>query len=151
MKRTFLKLSRLVPSLASLSASAFPKMPEWPLTHLKVVQPICLLRAFTMGHMRLAWAEFAKSELVRYSRSLQRVFIAHWESVLMWRWLVFGVSVRALWIASSSPVLLDWDMFFPTGVALFLGSFGPNQMPIPAWVLVLPLRRHDLLVKMMVL
>src|SRR5258708_6420559 len=101
--------------------------------------------------MRFVWGDFGKSVSVRLSSSSQRVLMTHWESVLMWRWSEFGISVRALWIARSLPVLFDWVMFLPTGAAVFLGSLGPNQVPIPAQALVSPLRRQEPLVKMVVL
>src|SRR5260221_12219256 len=46
-------------------------------------------------------------------------------------WL--GTSVRALWIARSSAVLLDCCMFWPIGAAVFHRSSGPNHTPSPAW------------------
>ena len=85
IKSTFLEFSILDPSAASLSASVFPTIPEWPLIHSKVVHPALFRRMFTMGRSRLAWAIFAKSLLMWESRSLHSESIAHFESVFMWR------------------------------------------------------------------
>ncbi len=68
-----------------------------------------------MGHSRFVWATFIKSRLVDDSRLLQREFMAHLESILMWRGSVLGVSIRAWWIARISPELFVCMMFLPTG------------------------------------
>ena len=85
-----------MPSLASLSASSFPKMLECPFIHSKEVLPVLLHRALTRGLIRLAWAEVAKVVLVRFLRSSHRVLMVHCDSVLMWRWLELGVREGAL-------------------------------------------------------
>ena len=85
-----------MPSLASLSASSFPRMPECPFVHSKDVLPVLLHKALTRGLIRLAWAKVAKSVFVRFSRSSHRVLMVHCESVLMWRRSELGVRERAL-------------------------------------------------------
>src|SRR5258705_8669568 len=70
-------------------------------------------------------------------------FIAHLESVLMCSLHWLGTSVRALWIARSSAVLLDCCMFRPIGAAVFRGSSGPNHTPSLAWVFASPFLLQD--------
>src|SRR5260370_9284121 len=85
-----------------------------------------------------------KSLSVCFLMLSHRVFIDHSELVLMWSLALLGVSFSAMWIVRSSAVLFDWMIFFPTGVLVFLGSFGPNHTPIPAFAFLSPFRLQDL-------
>ena len=98
MKKRFFELTARAPSLANLSAPSLPARLEWPLTHSKEVLPGLFHKMLMMGHSRLVWAVLAKLMLVIFSRSSHRVWMTHFESVLMCRWLVLGVIWSAQWM-----------------------------------------------------
>ncbi len=117
------------PIAASASAPSFPSILVCPLIHSKEVLPPLRCILFTIGLMRFACEVYAKFESVMFSMFSHSALIAHLESVLMCSLHWLGAIVRALWIASSSGVLLDCCMVRPTGAAVFRGSFGPNHTP----------------------
>src|SRR5260370_37773189 len=119
----------------------------------KEVRPALFLSLFAMGLRRLVWVMLMKPSFVCLLMLSHSAFMDHSESVLIWSLVLLGVSFRAIWMVRSSAELFDWIMFFPTGALTFLGSLGPNQMPVPTFaILILSLLRlHEPSVKAVVL
>ncbi len=132
------------PSAASLLAPSFPLIPECPLIHSKVVAPARFLILLMVGLIMLAWLMLAKFSLVCLLLFSLRAFMAHSESVFMWRLAWLGMNISALYIARSSAVVFDCTRFFLTGSALFCGLLGLNHTPMPARASVVPFPEHDL-------
>ncbi|CAK5265930.1 unnamed protein product [Mycena citricolor] len=90
-----------LPSFASLSASSFPCIPAWPLTHVNLVRAL-RFRIFVM-------VSFARSPFAARKKP--------WSSHF-WRLLISIVSL----IASISAIWLDGPSSFGTFIALFSRS-----------------------------
>src|SRR5258708_3854881 len=79
------------PSSASWSVCSFPSILEWPLIHSKVVAPAHFLILLIVGLIMLAWLMLAKFLSTCLELFSLRAFMAHSESVLMWRFTWLGM------------------------------------------------------------
>src|SRR5258708_7341377 len=99
MNRVFCVFLWDAPSAASLLAPSFPLIPECPLIHSKVVAPARFLILLMVGLIMLAWLMLAKFSLVCLLLFSLRAFMAHSESVFMWRLAWLGiVDTRICWL-----------------------------------------------------
>ena len=138
MNIVLFELSSSAPVAASLSASLFPVMSEWPLIHSKEVMPPLLFCLFMIGLIRFACWVLMKCVSMFWEIFLHIVFMTHLELILIWSLLESGTIERALWMVRILAVLFVCGRFRPPGVAMLQGLSGLNHIPRLAQALISP-------------
>src|SRR6266478_1944728 len=132
------RISWFEPSFASLSFSSFPWVPMWPLTQEKVVFANLHFSRNTAFLKRAALSIFIHPRTSQFCRCSVSPSITYLKSEMISRGQKWGTFCITIMTAASSPVWLDC-LLLGTLKAVFLGSFGPNQMPPPHLALSFPL------------
>ena len=134
------------PSFTSLSLPSFPLSLLQPLTHLKVVGAVWVLRRCAAFWKSRAFFMPIQPQFSQVPRCVVKPFMMYFESVDILSGQKGGVAFIAVITATSSPIWLDWGS--PrTLIVWFLLSSKLYQIPLLHCASFFPLLKHALSVQ----